>query len=141
MHWDFIDYNANACIHCYEILILTYSNFTFDNVNIDLQKRSGLKYILQLLSICLVLNKLFFVVHNAFIKLQFVWSSEFIQKMTLTTKSHSSITEKESYNDKKSDRLATNHLEQELLHERKHYDSFLQQDNRSDYMTEFIKAV
>ena len=63
------------------------------------------------------------------------------KKMTLTTKSHFSITEKESYNDKKSDRLATNHLKQELLHERKHYDSFLQQDNRSDYMTEFIKAV
>ena len=30
------------------------SDFTFDNVNFDLRKRSGFKYILQLLNICLV---------------------------------------------------------------------------------------
>ena len=36
---------------------------------------------------------------------------------TLTTKSPSSILEKESYKDKKCDQLATNHLKQELLHE------------------------
>ena len=41
--WDFIDYNANACVYCFEILILTYSDFTFDNVNFDLQKFSGFK--------------------------------------------------------------------------------------------------
>ena len=35
-HWDFIDYNANAWIYRFEILILTYSDFTFDNVNFDL---------------------------------------------------------------------------------------------------------
>ena len=52
-HWDFIDCNGNACIYCFEILILTYSDFTFDNVNFDSRKRAGLKYILQLLNICL----------------------------------------------------------------------------------------
>ena len=51
---DFIDYNVNACIYCFEILILTYSDFTFVNVNFDLRKRSGFKNILQLLNICLV---------------------------------------------------------------------------------------
>ena len=30
------------------------SKFTFDNVNFDLRKRSGFKYILQLLNICLI---------------------------------------------------------------------------------------
>ena len=30
------------------------SDFTFDNVNFDLRKRSGFKYILQLLNICLI---------------------------------------------------------------------------------------
>ena len=35
------------------ILILTYSDFTFNNVNLDLWKRSVFKYI-QLLNICLV---------------------------------------------------------------------------------------
>ena len=42
-HWDFIDYNVNACMYCLEILVLTYSDFTFDNVNFDLRKRSGFK--------------------------------------------------------------------------------------------------
>ena len=42
-HWGFIDYNVNACIYCFEIVILTYSNFTFDNVNFDLRKHSGFK--------------------------------------------------------------------------------------------------
>ena len=46
VHWDFIDYNAKACIYCFEILILTYSDVNFDNVNFDLQKRSVFKYIL-----------------------------------------------------------------------------------------------
>ena len=40
---------------------------------------------------------------------------------TPTTKSLSSIIEKENYRDKKCDQLATNHLKQELLHEIKHY--------------------
>ena len=53
-HWDFIDYNENACIYCFEILILTDSDFTFDNVNFDLRKRSGFKYMLQILNICLI---------------------------------------------------------------------------------------
>ena len=53
-HWDFIDYNANACIYCFKILILTYSDFTFDNVNFDLRKRSGFKYMSQILNICLI---------------------------------------------------------------------------------------
>ena len=30
------------------MLILTYSDFTFDNVNFDLRKRSGFKYMFQL---------------------------------------------------------------------------------------------
>ena len=60
---------------------------------------------------------------------------------TLTTKSPSSIIEKESYKDKKCDQLATNHLMQELLHEIKHYISCLQQDNKTDYMNEYIKAM
>ena len=59
-HWDFIDYNANACIYCFEILILTHSDFTFDNVNFDLRKRSGFKIILQLLNICLVFEEIIF---------------------------------------------------------------------------------
>ena len=54
---DFIDYNVNACIYHFEILILTYSDFTFDNVNFDLRKLSGFKYILQLLNICLVFKE------------------------------------------------------------------------------------
>ena len=36
-----MDYNVNAGIYCFEILILTYSDFTFDNVNFHLWKRSG----------------------------------------------------------------------------------------------------
>ena len=36
--------------------------------------------------------------------------------MTPTTKSPSSIIEKESYKDKKCDQLATNHLMQEIKH-------------------------
>ena len=34
------------------VLILTYSDFAFDNVNFDLQKRSGFKQILELLNKC-----------------------------------------------------------------------------------------
>ena len=60
--------------------------------------------------------------------------------MIATTKSQSSIIEKESYKDKKCDQLATNHLKQELLHEIKHYISSLQQDNKTDYMDEYIHA-
>ena len=52
-HWDFINYNADTCMYCFEILILTCSDFTFDNVNFDLRKRLGFKYTLQLLNICL----------------------------------------------------------------------------------------
>ena len=60
---------------------------------------------------------------------------------TPTTRSPSSIIEKESYKDKKCDQLATNHLMQELLHEIKHYILCLQQDNKTDYMNEYIKAM
>ena len=60
---------------------------------------------------------------------------------TPTTKSPSSITEKESYKDKKCDQLFTNHLKQELLHEIKHYILCLQKDNKTDYMNEYIKAM
>ena len=61
--------------------------------------------------------------------------------MTPTTKSPSSLIEKESYKDKKCDHLATNHFKQELFHEVKHYISCLQQDNKTDYMNENIKAM
>ena len=61
--------------------------------------------------------------------------------MTPTTKSPSSIIEKESFNDEKCDQLATNHLKEELLREIKHYISSLQQDNKTDYMDEYIKAI
>ena len=61
--------------------------------------------------------------------------------MTTTTKSASSIIEKESYENKKCDQLATNHLKQELLHEIKHYISSLQQNNKIGYMDEYIKAM
>ena len=60
---------------------------------------------------------------------------------TPTTKSPSSIIEKERYKDKKCDQLATNHLKQELLHEIKHHISCLQKDNKTDYMNEYIKAM
>ena len=60
---------------------------------------------------------------------------------TSTTKSHSSIIEKESYRDKNCDQLAINHLKQELLHEIKHYILCLQQDNETDYMNEYSKAM
>ena len=43
---------------------------------------------------------------------------------TSTTRSSSSIIEKESYKDKKFDQLATNHSMQQLLHERKHYSCY-----------------
>ena len=33
---------------------VTLSKVIFDNVNFDLRKRSGFKYILQLISICLI---------------------------------------------------------------------------------------
>ena len=54
--------------------------------------------------------------------------------MTGTTKNQSSITEKESYKDKKCDQLATNQLKQELLHEIKPYISSLLQDNKTIWM-------
>ena len=44
---------------------------------------------------------------------------------TPTTKSSSSIIEKESYKDKKCDQLDINHLKQELLRQIKHYISCL----------------
>ena len=37
-------------------MILTYSDFTFDNVNFNLEKRSSFKHILELLNIRLVLK-------------------------------------------------------------------------------------
>ena len=61
--------------------------------------------------------------------------------MTPTTKIPSSITEKESYKNKKCDQLATNNLKQELLHERKKCVLSLQQDNKTYYMDEYIKAM
>ena len=61
--------------------------------------------------------------------------------MTPTTKSPSSIIEKGSYKDKTCDQLATNYLKQELLHEIKHYISCLQQDNKTNYMNAYIKAM
>ena len=60
---------------------------------------------------------------------------------TPTTKSPSSIIEKENYKDEKCDQLATNNLKQEPLHEIKHYISSLQQDNKTDYMNDYIKAM
>ena len=54
--------------------------------------------------------------------------------MTPKTKSPSSKNEKESYKNKKYDKLATNHLKQELLHEIKHYILSLQQTNKTDYI-------
>ena len=60
---------------------------------------------------------------------------------TRTTKSPSSITEEESYEGKKCDQLAINHLMQELCHEIKDYILCLQQDNKTDYMNEYIKAM
>ena len=59
---------------------------------------------------------------------------------TPSTRIPSCIIEKKSYKDKKCDQLATNHLMQELLHEIKHI-PFLQQDNKSDYIDEYIKAM
>ena len=44
---------------------------------------------------------------------------------TPTTKSPSSIFEKERYKDKKCDQITTNHLKQELFYEIKHYISSL----------------
>ena len=61
--------------------------------------------------------------------------------ITPTTKSPSSIIEKERYKNKKCDQLATNQLKQELPHEVKRYISFLQQDSKTDYMDEYIKAM
>ena len=61
--------------------------------------------------------------------------------MAPTTKSSSSIIEKKSYKDKKCDQLAINHLKQELLHEIKRYIACLQQDNKTDYMNKYIKAI
>ena len=61
--------------------------------------------------------------------------------ITPTTKSPSSIIEEESYKKKKCDELATIHLNQELLHEIKNYILSLQQDSKTDYMDEYIKAM
>ena len=36
-----ITFSFIACIYCFDILILTYSDFTFDKGNFDLRKRSG----------------------------------------------------------------------------------------------------
>ena len=52
-----------------------------------------------------------------------------------------SIIKKEIYKDKKCDKLAKNSFKQEILREIKHYISFLQQDNKTDYMDEYIKAT
>ena len=43
----------------FKILILTYSDISFDNVNFDLQKHSGFKKILQFLNICLAFKEHF----------------------------------------------------------------------------------
>ena len=54
--------------YSFVILILTYSDFTFDSINFDLRKRSSFKQISQLFNIyVLFLNKLILVVH-VFIK-------------------------------------------------------------------------
>ena len=45
--------NVTACIYCFDLLILTYSGFTFDNDNFDLRKRLGFKWILQPWNVCL----------------------------------------------------------------------------------------
>ena len=42
IHWDFINYNVNVCVYFFEILIVIYSDFTFDKVNFDLLKRQVL---------------------------------------------------------------------------------------------------
>ena len=55
-------------------MTLAYSNFTFDNVNFDLRKRSGFKYILQLLNICLVFKEKF----KDFCFINFILKEEFI---------------------------------------------------------------
>ena len=61
---------------------------------------------------------------------------------TRITKSPSSIIEKESYKDKKGDQLAISHLKQEPLHEIKHYIlCLILQDNKTDYMNEYMKAM
>ena len=52
-----------------------------------------------------------------------------------------SIIEKEIYTDKKCDKLAKNSFKQEILREIKHYISCLQQDNKTDYMDEYVKAT
>ena len=61
--------------------------------------------------------------------------------ITPATESPSSIIEKEIYKNKKCDQLATNHLKQELLHEIKHCILSLQQDSKTGYMDEYIKAI
>ena len=60
--------NANACIYCFEILLLTYSDFTFGNVNFDLRKFQFLNKYYNFYLYVLFLNKLFLLVNNAFIK-------------------------------------------------------------------------
>ena len=72
----------------FEILILTYSDFTFDIVNLDLQKRSGLKYILQLLNICLIFKYIIFGGSQCFyyIVLLFLFSIIYLAKSCSFTK-------------------------------------------------------
>ena len=59
----------------------------------------------------------------------------------MTAKSPSTIIEKGSYKDKNCDQLAPNHLKQELLCEIKHCILSPQQDNKTDYVNEYIKAM
>ena len=61
--------------------------------------------------------------------------------MTPLTKSPPSIIEKENYKDEKCDKLTINNLKQERLHEIKHYISCVQQDNKTDYMNKYFKAM
>ena len=60
--------------------------------------------------------------------------------ITPTSKSLSSSIEKDSYKNKKCDQLATNHLKQEILYEISQYYLPLQQNSKTDYMDEYIKA-
>ena len=64
------------------------------------------------------------------------------KKMASMTQIPSGITEKESsYKDKNLDQLATNHLKQERFSEIKRYILSQQQDGKTDYMDEYIKAM
>lgn len=61
--------------------------------------------------------------------------------MTPRSKIPSSITEKKSFKDKKCDQQDTNHVKQELIRKIKHYILSLQQDNKSNCIDEYIKAM